>query len=175
MPNVTALGLSKIEVADIDATTGLPVSTGTGAYATLGKTYENTCKLVEDDPEVTEFYCEEEDDPQEEISKKGKTTLTFSIMNANATAMGKIFGGTVTPASSGNPATWEAPDNLTVQEKAVKISPRIGGIIELRRVKLTAKVNAEYSKKGLFLIDVKGTVCKPLVTGVKSIKFTDAE
>ena len=35
MANVTALGLSKIEVADIDATTGLH----SGSYATLGKTY----------------------------------------------------------------------------------------------------------------------------------------
>lgn len=163
MANVTALGLSKIEVADIDATTGL----ASGSFETLGKTYENTCKLTEDDAEETEFYCEEEDDPQEVISKRGKTKLAFSLMNANASIMAKVFGGT---AEGG---VWSAPDKLVEVEKVVKITPRIGGVMEIRRLKMRAKINADYSKKGLFLVEVSGTVLTPLVTGVARMTFTD--
>lgn len=163
MANVTALGLSKIEVAAIDATTGL----ASGSYATLGKTYENTCKLTEEDPTENEFYCEEEDDPQESISKAGKITLTFSIMNANAAAMVNIFGGTV---SSG---VWSAPDKAPEVYKNVKITPRVGGVLELRRCKLRAKINAEYSKQGLFLCEVTATVLKPTVSGVAKMTYTD--
>lgn len=169
MAKVTALGLSKIEVADIDPTTGL----AKGEYSTLGKTYENTCKLTEDDPEETEFYCEEEDDPQETISKRGKTKLAFSIMNANAKAFSTIFGGTYTEKTGDTPAFWESPDQLVEVEKYVKITPRIGGVVEIRRLKMRAKVNADYSKKGLFLVEVSGTVMTPLVAGVKRMKYSD--
>ena len=163
MANVTALGLSKIEVADIDATTGLH----SGSYTTLGKTYENTCKLTEEDPTTNEFYCEEEDDPQESISKAGKTTLAFSIMNANAAALANLFGGT---ASSG---VWSAPDATVEVYKNVKITPRIGGVLEIRRCKLRAKVNADYSKQGLFLVEMTGTVLKPTVASVAKMTYTD--
>ena len=159
MAKVTALGLSKIEVADIDPATGL----AKGEYSTLGKTYENTCKLTEDDPEETEFYCEEEDDPQETISKRGKTKLAFST----------IFGGTYTEKTGEAPAFWESPDQLVEVEKYVKITPRIGGVVEIRRLKMRAKVNADYSKKGLFLVEVSGTVMTPLVAGVKRMKYSD--
>lgn len=169
MANVTALGLSKIEVAEIDSATGL----FTGDFTTLGKTYENTCNLTEEDPEETEFYCEEEDDPQETISKRGKTTLNFSIMNANAKAMSEIFGGTYTEKTGATPAFWEAPDQLVEKEKYVRITPRIGGVLEIRRLKMRAKINAEYSKQGLFLVEVTGTVMTPLVQGVKRMKFSD--
>lgn len=163
MANVTALGLSKIEVAEIDETTGLH----SGSYATLGKTYENTCRLSEEDPQENDFYCEEEDDPQETISRAGKTTLEFSIMNANAAALKNIFGGSV------EAGVWSAPDSTVEVYKNVKITPRIGGVLEIRRCKLRAKVNAEFSKQGLFLCEVTGTVLKPLVASVSKMTYTD--
>lgn len=163
MANVTALGLSKIEVAAIDDETGL----ASGSYAALGKTYENTCRLVEEDPQENDFYCEEEDDPQESISRAGKTTLEFSIMNANAAAMVNIFGGTVSEG------VWSAPSSMVEVEKNVKITPRVGGVLEIRRCKLRAKINAEFSKQGLFLCEVRGTVLKPAVTGVAKMTYTD--
>ena len=37
--------------------------------------------MSQEDPEVTEFYAEEEDDPVETVEKQGKITFSFSIMN----------------------------------------------------------------------------------------------
>ena len=94
-------------------------------------------------------------------------------MNANAKAFSTIFGGTYTEKTGDTPAFWESPDQLVEVEKYVKITPRIGGVVEIRRLKMRAKVNADYSKKGLFLVEVSGTVMTPLVAGVKRMKYSD--
>ena len=39
-------------------------------------------------------------------------------------------------------------------------------------MKLVSKINAEFSKKGLLLIDVVGTVLKPNTTGLKKMYVT---
>jgi hypothetical protein len=39
-------------------------------------------------------------------------------------------------------------------------------------MKLVAKINGEFSKKGLLLIEVTGTVLKPKTSGLKKIYVT---
>ncbi|MGJ0698015.1 hypothetical protein ACR75N_04860 [Parabacteroides merdae] len=154
---VTALGLTKIEVANIGSD-GAP-----GEYATLGKTYEGTCNMVDEDPTTTEFYCEEEDEPVVSIAKKGKTTINWSIMNADANVMKKIFGGKVieaVPGTSG--AIWEAPAKMEAKELAVKLTPYIGCTFEIARASVTAKINGNFGKNDIFLVDMILTVLTPI-------------
>lgn len=162
-PVVTALGLTKIELADIGAD-GTP-----GEYATLGLTHEGSCTMVDEDPTTQDFYCEEEDDPVVSISKRGKTTINFSVMNASPGTMKKAFGGEVANG------TWEAPEKMPIIEKAVRITPQLGCTFEVPRASLVAKINGTFSKTGIFLVDIVLTVKKPKKGGrIKMIENPDA-
>lgn len=164
MAKVTALGLSAIEVAAV--ATGAETEKD---WAKLGLTYENTCKMTEEDPTETEFYAEEEEDPQEVIVKRGKTTITWSIMNLTAANCAAVFGGEYDEDSK----TWKAPTSSFMQEKAVKISPQIGCTFVVPRAKLRAKITADFSKQGLFLAECTATILTPTQSGRGRIEIID--
>lgn len=90
MATLVTLGLSKI-LGKVGEPTALNF-TETG-YTAFGLTYEDTCKMSQEDPEVTEFYAEEEDDPVETVEKQGKITFSFSIMNPDLPVLKRLFGG----------------------------------------------------------------------------------
>lgn len=148
--SLVTLGLSKIEVGDIGADGAMG-----DTLAPLGYTYQDTCKMTQEDPETTEHYAEEVDDPIVSISRGGKTNFAFSIMDADVNVLKTLFGGTVTGDS------WSAPAKLPAIEKSVRITPEQGLKFDIPRMKLASKINGEFSKKGLFLIDVAGTVLQP--------------
>lgn len=152
--NVYTLGLSKIEVGDIDATGGMGTT-----LAVLGYTYQDTCTMTQDDPETTEHYAEEVDDPVVVLSRAGKTNFNFSIMDADLNTLKTLLGGTVD--GTGAAQKWNAPDKLPVIEKSVRITPEQGLKFEVPRMKLTSKINATFSKSGIMLIEVVGTVLQP--------------
>jgi hypothetical protein len=163
--SVVTLGLSKIEVGAIAADGGMGTS-----LDTLGYTYQDTCKMTQDDPETTEHYAEEVDDPIVSISRGGKTNFAFSVMDADLTVLQTLLGGETT--GTGDTQKWSAPDKLPVIEKSVRITPEQGLKFEVPRMKLASKINAEFSKKGILLIDVAGTVLKPTKAGVKKMTAT---
>lgn len=82
-------------------------------YTAFGLTYEDTCKMSQEDPETTEFYAEEEDDPVETIEKQGKITFTFSIMNPELETLKRLFGGEVATN------VWSYPDVVNSVEESV--------------------------------------------------------
>lgn len=159
MATLVTLGLSKILGKKGEPTKLDFVET---EYKVFGLTYEDTCKMSQEDPETTEFYAEEEDDPVETIEKQGKITFTFSIMNPDLDTLKRLFGGEV--ASD----VWSYPDVVNSVEESV-IIPRKGLKFQVPRMKLTSKINGEFSKKGLLLIEVTGTVMKPATTGLKKM------
>jgi hypothetical protein len=168
---VITLGLSKIEVGTI-ANDGDIAST----FEQLGYTYQDSCTMTQDDPEVNEFYAEEEDDPVAAISKGGKINFAFSLMNPSPEALVALMGGTASKSAQtlDDNDTWEAPNSITQVEKSVRITPVQGYRIDVPRMKLNAKINAEFKKSGIFLVDVSGTVLVPTKSGVKKIKVTTA-
>lgn len=150
------IGLSKIEVGAIAEGGGM----GTD-LAVLGYTYQDTCKMTQEDPETTDHYAEEADDPVVSISRGGKTLFNFSIMNPSVVVMADLLGGKGTVGTDATPDKWEAPDKIPVVEKSVRITPEQGLKFEIPRMKLVSKINAEFSKKGILLIEVAGTVMQP--------------
>ena len=151
MATLVTLGLSEILGKTGEPAAGDFAETG---YSAFGLTYEDTCKMSQDDPETTEFYAEEEDDPVESIDKQGKITFT---------TLTRLFGGTV--ASD----VYAYPDTVSTVEESVIIKPRKGLKFQVPRMKLVSKINGEFSKKGLLLIEVTGTVLKPQTTGLKKM------
>lgn len=148
------IGLASVEVADIlgDGSVGT-------TFASLGYTYENTCKFTEADPEETSFYVEEVDDPVETSTKAGDIKLNFSIANPDVDTLVAVFGGTK------DGSTWEAPATKATIEKSIKITPKKGLIFTVTRANMVAKLNADFSRKGLFLIEVAATVLAPTKVG----------
>jgi hypothetical protein len=158
MADVYTLGLAKIEIGSIASDGGMGTS-----LEVWGQTLQGTCNITQDDPETTEFFAEELDDPVVSISKRGKTTLVFSIMNPDTTALKNTLGGTV--AGSGDAVKWTAPSNLPVIEKSVKVTPQQGLVWEFPRMKIVAKINGAFSRENLFVIEVTATALQPTKTG----------
>lgn len=84
-------------------------------------------------------------------------------MNPDLDTLKRLFGGEV--ASD----VWSYPDVVNSVEESVIIIPRKGLKFQVPRMKLTSKINGEFSKKGLLLIEVTGTVMKPATTGLKKM------
>lgn len=161
------IGLSKIEVGAIAEDSGMGET-----LDVLGYTYQDTCKMTQEDPETTDHYAEEVDDPVISISRGGKTNFNFSIMNPSVTVLADLLGGVGTPGTGSTPDKWEAPDKIPVVEKSVRITPEQGLKFEIPRMKLVSKINATFSKSGILLIEVAGTVLQPTKTGTKKITAT---
>ena len=160
---IYTLGLSKIEVGAIAADGGMGES-----LEQLGYTYQDTCKMTQEDPETTDHYAEEVDDPVVSISRGGKTNFAFSIMNPSVTVLADLLGGTADESNG----KWEAPDKIPVVEKSVRITPEQGLKFDIPRMKLVSKINGDFSKKGILLIEVAGTVMQPTKAGVKKMTAT---
>ena len=157
------LGLSKIEVGAVNVDGGMGLT-----LAALGYTYQDTCKMVQEKPEVTEHFAEEVDDPVISISRGGKTTFNFSIMNPTVEVLKDLLGGTADTSTN----KWEAPDTLPTVEKSVRITPKQGLKFEIPRLRITATINADFSKKGILLIECEGTVMQPEKPGTKKMTAT---
>ena len=155
------LGLSKILGKTGEPERGNFQETG---YSPYGLTYQDTAKMTMEDGEETEFYSEENDDPEEIISKAGKTIFSFSVMNPDLDTLKRLFGGEV--ASD----IYAYPDVTADIEESLIIVPRKG--LKFPRAKIKAKLTGEFSKKGLLLLEVTATVAKPNTAGLKKLYVT---
>ncbi len=129
MSNVVTLGLSSIKFG-----------AAAESLATLGLTYQDSCTVSQDDPETTEFYAEEEDDPIEIMERPGAIRAFFQIMDPTA-ALAQKAG--------------------TSEEGILEITPKKGLKITFNRAKLSYKLGGQYGRGGLFLITCTAVALKP--------------
>ena len=92
--------------------------------------------------------------------------------NSDVSVMEELLGGTGTPGTDPVADTWEAPAKIPVVEKSVAITPEQGLKFEIPRLRMTTKINAEFSKSGILLLEVAGTVMTPLKSGIAKMKAT---
>lgn len=87
------LGLVSVEMGAIAGDGGM----GTVLEA-IGNTFQGTATLTTEDPQTTDFFIEEQDDPIESVvTQKGVTSLALSCVDVKASTLQKFFGGSVTP------------------------------------------------------------------------------
>lgn len=129
MSNVVTLGLASVKFG-----------AAAGSLATLGLTYQDSCTVSQDDPQTTEFYAEEEDDPIEIIERAGVIRANFSVMDPDATLAAKAG---------------------TTEEGILEITPKKGLKITFNRAKVSYKLNGQYGRGGLMLVDVSAVALKP--------------
>lgn len=111
-----------------------------GSLASLGLTYQDSCTVSQDDPETTEFYAEEEDDPIEIIQRPGAIRATFQVMDPDATLAAKAG---------------------TSEEGILEITPKKGLKLTFNRAKVSYKLDGQYGRGGLFLVNVSAIALKP--------------
>jgi hypothetical protein len=161
MAEIRTLGLKSIKVGAVANDGGMGNS-----LSILGVTVQDTAELTQDDPEITNIYSEENDDPEEVIEIKGLRKLKWSIMNFDPDVIERVLGGT----SDGD--SWEAPDAQASIEASIEIVDARDYTIEIVRTKINAKLNMQFRKKNVGMIDIEAIVLKPTKTNTPSITFT---
>ncbi len=159
MAGIVTFGLSSIEFSDIAEDGGC----GTD-WEQLGYTNEGSATLETEDPDETEFKCEELDDPVDTIAAQGKTTLTFELLNPALEIFPKVLGGEIN-----DDGLWEAPGSMPVIKKSVKIIPRQGFGFVIPCGKVVGKISAPLSKTDPSVISVTVTALIPEKDGVPKL------
>jgi hypothetical protein len=134
----------------------------------LGVTAEDTCELAMNEPEMTDIYSEENDDPEESIPGKTKRTFKWELLDTSPEICNKAFGGTLNGA--GDSAVWEAPRSSEPLELSVRVLTKKDETIDMPRVKFGNSTNWKFSKKDINKIKMNGTVLTPLKVGVGPVK-----
>lgn len=150
MSEIRSIGLKHIKIGEIAGDGGM----GTSLTA-LGVTYQDTAELTQGDPELTEIFSEENDDPEEVIETKASKSVKWSIMNFDPDQMVRVLGGT-----SLNGA-WHAPTVMDPIEMSIEILSKNDYKIEIPRAKIVAKLNMQFRKKGVTLIDIEAKILTP--------------
>nr|DAT49655.1 MAG TPA: hypothetical protein [Bacteriophage sp.] len=161
--SVITLGLSEVQVGQI-ATDGGEATT----YEKIGKTYQNTCKMVQEKADVTEHYEEGQSAPEVRKKKKKVPILTFSIMDPDPTFLKAYMGGEVT--GTGDEMEWSWSDTDEDIEASIRVIPEVGLVYTIPRADIEAVLNADMSSQGINLVDFTVTPLKPKKAGVKTIR-----
>ncbi len=154
------LGLSQVKVGVASTSGVMP-----GTLTKIGKTYKDSCKLAQATAEVTEHFEEGKAAPEVRKKQKKVPVLTFSIMDPDAQLLADYVGGTNTAG------IWGFNGDEVVANKAIRVETQQGHYIDIPNADIEAVVNAEFSAKGIFLVDF--TVTPMAVTGGKSILAYD--
>lgn len=158
--SLITLGLSQIQVGVAAANGTMP-----GTLTKIGKTYKDSCKLNQAASDVTEHYEEGKASPEVRLKSKKMPVLTFSIMDPDTQMLTDYIGGTLTSGK------WGFDGSEIVTNKSIKVVTDQGLVVEVPNADIEAVVNAEFSKKGIFLVDF--TVTPMAVTSGKSIYAYD--
>lgn len=159
MPLIT-LGLSQVRVGVASTSGTMP-----GTLTKIGKTYKDSCKLAQPSSDVTEHFEEGKSAPEVRKKQKKVPVLTFSIMDPDSQLLADYVGGTNTSG------IWGFNGDETVANKAIRIETQQGHFIDIPNADIDAVVNAEFSAKGIFLVDF--TITPMAVTAGKSILAYD--
>lgn len=145
---VITLGLSKILVGAASADGTMPESSG---MTKIGKTYKDSCKIVQDPSEVTEHYEEGKASPEYRKKAKKVPRITFSLMDVSAKMLANYMGG---KESNGE---WSFDGDEVVGNYAIRVVPEQGLAFNIPNGDVEAVMDAEMSSKGILLLNVTVT------------------
>lgn len=137
-------GTQVVEWAPVEADGTMPADS---EFEELCKTYRDTVEIVDGDPDITEEYSDQTDEPIEVFVESGKTDGKFSGYEYDTETLQKLMGGTVVNG------TWTEGNNRGM-DMAIRFKTDSGHIIAYPVVKLFAKKNLKLVKKGVALLDV---------------------
>lgn len=148
MPVYTSMGLKKIYVNETTGSKGVMPQKGT-SWKDLGDVYQDTCQLVDNDPEVTQHKSETS---SRKITQIGSfdTSMTLSLMDPDLDLLARYFGGTITGTSGAR--KWIRPAKPTYKEWGLYVQPEEGIFLGCPCVVIVPKFEITYSEKGICLV-----------------------
>lgn len=156
------MGLITVGLSQIMVGTAAPGGTMPGSLTKIGKTYKDSCKLVQAAADATEYFEEGKSAPELVKRLRKMPVLTFSMMDPDPTALISYVGGAITDTTK-----WGYDGSEVVSNVAIQVQSAQGLWIDIPNADIEAVINAEFSAKGIFLIDF---TVKPLaVTAGKPI------
>lgn len=164
------MGLITLGLSEIQVGTAAPNGTMPTTLTKVGKTYKDSCKLAQATSDITEHFEEGKAAPEVRLKQKKIPVLTFSIMDPDAQALTDFVGGSFTAAVTGAnpvPAKWGFNGDESVANKSVRVQTKQGLWIDIPNADIEAVVNAEFSTKGIFLVEF--TVTPLAVTANKAL------
>lgn len=153
------LGLSKIEVGEAALDGTMPT-----AMTKIGKVYKGTCRITQDEADITEHF--EEGRAAPEVRKKTKKVprFEFALMDADAEILADYIGGTATEGA------WGYDGTEVVANKSIRLISEQGFNFEIPNADIEAFVDGDLSSEGIFLVNI---VVTPLaVSSGKAISAT---
>lgn len=148
MAETRTYGLKQIKSGD-------PTEDGTmpAVLEELCRTYRDSCEFTEDDPQITEEFADQEDDPIEVFSTKGAKQIKFSTFDYSPETLAKLKGGTVVNGQ------WAEPTSSTSIYQAIELTTDTDTPFQFPKCRVLTKFNAKFVKNGLALLEV---TLKPL-------------
>ena len=131
----------------------------------IGEIYQDSCSIVQEDPTITEHYCEQADDPILEIQQLGKRVLKFALVDVSPANLAIFLGGDTTTVDT--KAAWQAPDTFVNLEKSLKITSQNDVIQQIVRGSLSGKITWNLGRKDMAKIEVTVKVLKPTKANTK--------
>lgn len=147
MPVYTAMGLKKIYVADAKEDGTMPAK-GT-AWKDLGDVYQDTCQLVDSDPETTVHKSETSNRKLTQVGET-ETTVNLSLMDPDLELLSRYFGGTIDGEKGAR--KWKRPKKLPYKEWAIWQQPEEGIFVGCANARIIPKFEITYSKTGICLV-----------------------
>lgn len=148
MPVYTAMGLKKIFIAPASED-GVTMPANGDSWKDLGDVYQDTCQLVDSDPETTQHKSETSNRKIVQVGET-ETTVNLSLMDPDLELLARYFGGEVSGEKGSR--KWTRPRKLPYKEWAIWLQPEEGVFIGGPCVRIIPKFEITYSKTGICLV-----------------------
>lgn len=145
--NVITLGLVRIMAGE-----AAPSGTMPGSLTDIGYITNDSCKLSQDAPEVTELFAEGYSAPVYKNKEPKMPKLTFSLLGPAAATMAEYLGGEVS-----EDGVWSFKGDEIVANKAFKVITKVGYNIEIPNADIEAVLTGDLSGTDALKIDVTVT------------------
>lgn len=125
------------------------------ALTELCSTLRDSCDFTEDEPQITDEFSDQQDDPIQTFAVKGPTTLKFSTFDYSPEVLVKLKGGTILDGQ------WAEPVRMQDIHQAIRIVTMTDLFLDFPKCKVMTKFNSKLVKNGLMLLEVTLRVLSP--------------
>lgn len=140
---VITQGLAQVQIGTASTSGTMP-----GSLTKIGAVYKDSCKLTQDTASVVEHFEEGQSAPLFQNEDLKMPSLAFQLMDADVDLLALAIGGSVTSG------VWGFDGTVKNSNKAVKVVTKQGLVFDIPNGRIRATLNAEFSEKGINLLDV---------------------
>lgn len=159
-----SVGLAEVQFGQASRIGFMP-----NAMSKIGKVYQDTCKVTQDAPDVTEHFEEGNPVPIIRTTTKKPPKVSFSIVVEDLETLERLIGGKASDSE------WAEGQNFAAN-LAIRVISKQGMMINIPNASISGSFDWELSDKGLMKIAVEAVpqdvdTRKPFVTTMLADKL----